>query len=56
MFFSLFRELLETKEKLTETEEELKLTAENAGESHQLLAQVEDLKVKLRQSEESHVK
>ncbi|XP_014210575.1 TATA element modulatory factor [Copidosoma floridanum] len=49
-------ELLETKDRLTDTEEELKLAVENAGESHQLLAQVEDLKVKLRQTEEARVK
>lgn len=37
-------------------EEELKLAVENAGESNQLSAKVEDLKLKLRQVEETHVK
>ncbi|XP_043280220.1 TATA element modulatory factor [Venturia canescens] len=44
------------KAKLTSAEEELKRALENAGESCQLAAQVEDLKHKLRQSEEAHVK
>lgn len=35
---------------------ELKEATTNAGESCQLFAQVEDLKIKLRESEEMHVK
>ncbi|KAJ8664856.1 hypothetical protein QAD02_006518 [Eretmocerus hayati] len=49
-------ELLETKEKLGDTEAQLKVASENAGESHLLLVQVEDLKLKLRRTEETHVK
>lgn len=56
MILCLSRELLETKEKFENAEEELKLAVENAGESHQLAAQVEDLKAKLRHAEELHVK
>lgn len=37
-------------------EEELKEAVDNAGESCQLFAQVEDLKFKYRQAEEAHVK
>lgn len=51
-----YRELSETKKKLLTTEEELKEAVDNAGESCQLFAQVEDLKLKYRQAEESHVK
>ncbi|XP_016915458.2 TATA element modulatory factor isoform X3 [Apis cerana] len=49
-------ELSETKKILAATEVELKEATTNAGESCQLLAQVEDLKIKLRESEEMHVK
>ncbi|XP_066595257.1 TATA element modulatory factor-like [Prorops nasuta] len=49
-------ELTETKKNLIDTEEELKQAVENAGESCQLSAQVEDLKLKLRQAEEIRVK
>ncbi|XP_012271723.1 TATA element modulatory factor isoform X2 [Orussus abietinus] len=49
-------ELADTKQNLTIAEEELKEAIENAGESCQLAAQVEALKSKLRQAEESHVK
>lgn len=35
---------------------ELKEATTNVGESCQLLAQVEELKIKLRESEEMHVK
>lgn len=55
-FVFFLSELIETKEKLRDTQEELKLAIENAGESSQLLMQVEDLKKKLRQAEENHVK
>ena len=51
-----FSELLETKEKLLNKENELKLAIENAGESNQLLNQVENLKIKLRKAEETHIK
>ena len=51
-----FRELSETKKILTATETELKEATTNAGESCQLLVQVEELKIKLRESEEMHVK
>ncbi|XP_033186917.2 TATA element modulatory factor isoform X1 [Bombus vancouverensis nearcticus] len=49
-------ELSETKKILTATESELKEATTNAGESCQLLVQVEELKIKLRESEEMHVK
>ncbi|XP_011642600.1 TATA element modulatory factor-like isoform X2 [Pogonomyrmex barbatus] len=49
-------DLAETKKKLLATEEELKEAVDNAGESCQLFAQVEDLKLKYRQAEEAHVK
>ncbi|KYM96746.1 TATA element modulatory factor [Cyphomyrmex costatus] len=49
-------DLTETKKKLLVTEEELKEAVDNAGESCQLFAQVEDLKLKYRQAEEAHVK
>ncbi|CAL7941476.1 unnamed protein product [Xylocopa violacea] len=49
-------ELTETKQILTATEAELKEATTNAGESCQLLAQMEELKIKLRESEETHVK
>lgn len=52
----LFRELSETKKILTATEVELKEATNSAGESCQLLAQLEELKIKLRESEEAHVK
>jgi len=48
--------LTETKETLLAVEEELKEAVNNAGESCQLFAQVEDLKLKYRQAEEAHVK
>lgn len=50
------RELIETKEKLRVMEEELKEAVNNAGESCELFAQVENLKLKYRQAEEAHVK
>lgn len=49
-------ELTEKKEALLAMEEELKEAVDNAGESCQLFAQVEDLKLKYRQAEEAHVK
>ncbi|XP_050448755.1 TATA element modulatory factor [Cataglyphis hispanica] len=49
-------ELAETKETLLAMEEELKKAVDNAGESCQLFAQLEDLKLKYRQAEEAHVK
>ncbi|XP_026671613.1 TATA element modulatory factor isoform X2 [Ceratina calcarata] len=49
-------ELTETKNILTATEAELKEATANAGESCQLLAQMQELKIKLRESEEMHVK
>ncbi|KAL6442037.1 hypothetical protein ACFW04_002400 [Cataglyphis niger] len=49
-------ELAETKETLLAMEEELKKAVDNAGESCQLFAQLEDLKLKYRQAEETHVK
>ncbi|KAH0540884.1 TATA element modulatory factor-like isoform X2 [Cotesia glomerata] len=49
-------ELAETKLNFNAAEEELKQVFESAGESCRLSAQVQDLKVKLRQEEESHVK
>ncbi|XP_011881931.1 PREDICTED: TATA element modulatory factor-like [Vollenhovia emeryi] len=49
-------DLTETKKKLAATEEELKEAVDNAAESCQLFAQVEDLKLKYRQAEEAHVK
>ncbi|XP_031773137.1 TATA element modulatory factor isoform X4 [Apis florea] len=49
-------ELSETKKILAATEVELKEATTNVGESCQLLAQVEELKIKLRESEEMHVK
>ncbi|CAK9796758.1 TATA element modulatory factor [Anthophora plagiata] len=49
-------ELTEIKKLLATTEEELKEASTNAGESCQLLAQIEELKMKLRESEEMHVK
>ncbi|OAD60740.1 TATA element modulatory factor [Eufriesea mexicana] len=48
-------ELSETKKILSTTEVQLKEATTNAGESCQLLAQVEELKIKLRESEEMHV-
>lgn len=48
--------MTDTKKKLVATEEELKEAVDNAGESCQLFAQVEDLKLKYRQAEEAHVK
>lgn len=51
-----FRDLAETKKLLAATEAELKDATNSAGESCQLLAQVEELKVKLRESEETCVK
>lgn len=50
------RELVETKKNLLTTKEELKEAIDNAGESCQLFAQVESLKLKCRQAEEIHVK
>ncbi|XP_076242030.1 TATA element modulatory factor isoform X2 [Calliopsis andreniformis] len=50
------KDLSETKKLLTTTELELKEATTNAGESCQLLAEVEELKIKLRESEETHVK
>lgn len=50
------KDLTETKKLLATTELELKDATSSAGESCQLLAQVEDLKLKLRESEETHVK
>lgn len=49
-------DLTETKKNLVATEQELKEAIDNASESCQLFAQVEELKIKLRQAEESHVK
>ncbi|XP_011302533.1 TATA element modulatory factor [Fopius arisanus] len=49
-------ELTETKLNFTSVEEELKQALDNAGESCRLGVQVEDLKVKLRQTEEHNVK
>ncbi|XP_015127902.1 TATA element modulatory factor [Diachasma alloeum] len=49
-------ELTETKINFTTVEEELKQALDNAGESCRLGAQVEDLKAKLRQTEENHVR
>ncbi|KOC68710.1 TATA element modulatory factor [Habropoda laboriosa] len=49
-------ELTETKKLLATTEAELKEASTNAGESCQLLVQIEELKIKLRESEEMHVK
>ncbi|XP_054009031.1 TATA element modulatory factor isoform X1 [Hylaeus anthracinus] len=49
-------DLTETKKLLAVTETELKDATNSAGESCQLLAQVEELKVKLRESEEMRVK
>ncbi|XP_076161180.1 TATA element modulatory factor isoform X4 [Ptiloglossa arizonensis] len=49
-------DLAETKKLLAATEAELKDATNSAGESCQLLAQVEELKVKLRESEETCVK
>lgn len=46
----------DTKMRLSATEDELKRALENAGESCQLSAQVQDLRVKLRKSEEAHVR
>lgn len=54
--FIIFRDLGETKQQLVFAEEELKEAMENAGESSQLSAQVRDLKIRLRQAEESRVK
>lgn len=47
---------METKKLLQATEAELKDASSNAGESCQLLAQVEELKIKLRESKEMHAK
>ncbi|XP_033215699.1 TATA element modulatory factor isoform X2 [Belonocnema kinseyi] len=49
-------ELSETKENLTSAEEELKRAVDTAGDSCQLAAQVEDLRMKLRQSEEALIR
>ncbi|KAK0168648.1 hypothetical protein PV327_002426 [Microctonus hyperodae] len=49
-------ELSDTKLNFSIVEEELKQVLDNAGESCQLSVQVDDLKVKLRQEEEGHVK
>ena len=49
-------DLTETKKLLAATELELKDATTNASESCQLLAQVEELKIKLRESEETHAK
>ncbi|XP_043258588.1 TATA element modulatory factor [Colletes gigas] len=49
-------DLTETKKLLAATETELKEATNSARESCQLLAQVEELKVKLRESEEMRVK
>ncbi|KAG7209879.1 hypothetical protein KM043_011481 [Ampulex compressa] len=49
-------DLAETKAVLITIEADLKEATENAGESCQLFAQVEDLKLKLRQAEEAYVK
>ncbi|XP_043468312.1 TATA element modulatory factor [Leptopilina heterotoma] len=49
-------ELLDTKQKLTSSEDELKQAMDTAGDSCQLSAQVEDLRVKLRQTEEVYIK
>ncbi|KAF7989795.1 hypothetical protein HCN44_008469 [Aphidius gifuensis] len=49
-------ELIETKLNLNKTEKKLKQALDNAGESCELMSQVEDLKIKLRSSEEEHVK
>ncbi|XP_076292494.1 TATA element modulatory factor [Lasioglossum baleicum] len=49
-------DLIETKKLLLATEAELKDATNNAGESCQLLAQVEELKLRLRESKEMHAK
>ncbi|KAL2724492.1 TATA element modulatory factor-like isoform X1 [Vespula squamosa] len=49
-------DLTETKKNLIDTEQELKQAVDNASESCQLFAQVEELKIKLRQTEEANVK
>ncbi|KAI4499560.1 hypothetical protein M0802_005456 [Mischocyttarus mexicanus] len=49
-------ELTETKKNLLATEQELKEAVDSASESCQLFAQVEELKIKLRQTEEANVK
>ncbi|XP_015175996.1 PREDICTED: TATA element modulatory factor-like isoform X2 [Polistes dominula] len=49
-------ELAETKKNLVTTEQELKEAVDSASESCQLFAQVEELKIKLRQTEEANVK
>ncbi|KAK2586797.1 hypothetical protein KPH14_011822 [Odynerus spinipes] len=49
-------DLAETKKNLVDTEQELKQAIDSASESCQLFAQVEELKIKLRQTEEAHVK
>lgn len=49
-------ELTETKKNLVATEQELKEAVDSASESCQLFAQVEELKIKLRQTEEANVK
>lgn len=55
-YICIFRELSETKENLTSAEEELKRAVDTAGDSCQLSAQVEDLRMKLRQSEEALIR
>lgn len=54
--FLFYRDLTETKKNLIDTEQELKQAVDNASESCQLFAQVEELKIKLRQTEEANVK
>nr|XP_050859121.1 TATA element modulatory factor isoform X5 [Vespula vulgaris] len=49
-------DLTETKKNLIDAEQELKQAVDNASESCQLSAQVEELKIKLRQTEEANVK
>ncbi|XP_078033782.1 TATA element modulatory factor isoform X2 [Augochlora pura] len=49
-------DLIETKKLLLATEAELKDATNNAGESCQLLAQIEELTLRLRESKEMHAK
>ncbi|XP_015595309.1 TATA element modulatory factor isoform X2 [Cephus cinctus] len=49
-------ELADTKDHLSAIEEDLKEAVDNAGESCQLSAQIEDLKMRLRQTKEAHIK
>lgn len=49
-------ELVETRTNYSTAEKELKQALDNASESYRLMAQVTDLKMKLRSSEENHVK